>query len=104
MTDLDIGTMRLTTQRTMPELHPLSPRVPLQREALPHREPVARHVSSEELRLLSLLAEGLPLETIARRLSLSDRTVRRRSKALCDRMGARAPIQVVAWAARNGLI
>jgi DNA-binding NarL/FixJ family response regulator len=104
MTDLDVGTMHLASQRTMPELHPLSPRVPLQREAIPHREPVARHVSSEELRLLSLLAEGLPLETIARRLSLSDRTVRRRSKALCDRMGARAPIQVVAWAARNGLI
>lgn len=104
MTDLDVGTMHLASQRTMPELHPLSPRVPLQREALPHRGPVARHVSSEELRLLSLLAEGLPLETIARRLSLSDRTVRRRSKALCDRMGARAPIQVVAWAARNGLI
>ncbi|MFC3760935.1 LuxR C-terminal-related transcriptional regulator [Tenggerimyces flavus] len=63
-----------------------------------------RRVSDDEIRLLALLADGLPVEAIARRLALSDRTVRRRSRALCDRLGARAPIQVVAWAARNGLI
>ncbi len=96
MTDLDIAPA--LNGRAMADLHPITPRIPVPRDSGP------RHVSSEELRLLSLLAEGLPLETIARRLSLSDRTVRRRSKALCDRMGARAPIQVVAWAARNGLI
>lgn len=65
---------------------------------------IRRRVSDDEIRLLSLLADGLPVEAIARRLALSDRTVRRRSRALCDRLGARAPIQVVAWAARNGLI
>jgi DNA-binding NarL/FixJ family response regulator len=63
-----------------------------------------RRVTDDEVRLLALLADGLPVEAIARRLALSDRTVRRRSRALCDRLGARAPIQVVAWAARNGLI
>ncbi|HEY8454568.1 MAG TPA: LuxR C-terminal-related transcriptional regulator [Actinopolymorphaceae bacterium] len=63
-----------------------------------------RRVTDDEIRLLALLADGLPVEAIARRLALSDRTVRRRSRALCDRLGARAPIQVVAWAARNGLI
>ena len=100
MTDSDVGyaTATLPMRAAVTEFPSLSPRVPVQ------REPSPRRVSAEELRLLSLLAEGLPLETIARRLSLSDRTVRRRSKALCDRMGARAPIQVVAWAARNGLI
>jgi DNA-binding NarL/FixJ family response regulator len=98
MTDLDVGPTMTAPRTFVPELHALPPRVPAP------REPMARQVSAEELRLLALLADGLPLETIARRLSLSDRTVRRRSKALCDRMGARAPIQVVAWAARNGLI
>lgn len=66
-----------------------------------HRAP---QVSSAELELIGLFAQGLPIDVIARRLNLSDRTVRRRTRALCDRFGARATIQVVAWAARNRLI
>lgn len=71
---------------------------------LPATSDLRRRVTDDEIQLLALLADGLPVEAIARRLALSDRTVRRRSRALCDRLGARAPIQVVAWAARNGLI
>lgn len=66
---------------------------------VPHRP-----VSPDELEMIALFADGLPIDAIARRLDLSDRTVRRRSRALCDRLGARATIQVVAWAARNRLI
>jgi DNA-binding NarL/FixJ family response regulator len=58
----------------------------------------------EELDLLALLAEGFSVETIARRLELSDRTVRRRLRAICDRLGCTAPIQAVVWAARRGLV
>lgn len=72
--------------------------------AFPVNGDLRRRVTEEELELLILLADGLPVEAIARRLALSDRTVRRRSRAMCDRLGARAPIQVVAWAARQGLI
>lgn len=61
-------------------------------------------LSAEDIRLISLYAEGLPIEAIARRLELSERTIRRRTRALCDRLGARAAIQVVAWAARSGLV
>jgi DNA-binding NarL/FixJ family response regulator len=61
-------------------------------------------ISDEDVRLIGLYADGLPIEAIARRLDLSERTVRRRTRALCDRLGARAAIQVVAWAARRGLI
>lgn len=58
----------------------------------------------DELALISLFAEGLCIETIARRLELSERTIRRRSRALCDRIGVTSTIQVVAWAARRQLI
>ncbi|MEV0070897.1 MULTISPECIES: LuxR C-terminal-related transcriptional regulator [unclassified Amycolatopsis] len=58
----------------------------------------------EELDLLALFAEGLPLDSIARRLELSDRTVRRRMRSICDRLGFATPIQAVVWAARRGLV
>lgn len=61
-------------------------------------------LDEEDLRLLRLLAAGLPVETVARRLGLSERTVRRRVRAVCDRLGVTAPIQAVVWAARQGLL
>ena len=61
-------------------------------------------LSAAEVELLQLLAHGLPLEAVARRLRTSERTVRRRTKAICDRMGVDFPIQAVVWAARQGLI
>jgi DNA-binding NarL/FixJ family response regulator len=54
--------------------------------------------------LLRLLARGLPLDAVARRLNTSERTVRRRIKAICDRLGVGASIQAVVWAARAGLV
>ena len=38
------------------------------------------------------------------RLNTSERTVRRRVKAICDRLGFTTAIQAVAWAARQGLV
>lgn len=61
-------------------------------------------LNQEDLRLLRLLAEGLPMESVARRLDLSDRTVRRRTRAICDRLGVGAPIQAIVWAAQRGLL
>ncbi|MEV5695155.1 helix-turn-helix domain-containing protein [Micromonospora globbae] len=61
-------------------------------------------LDEEDLRPLRLLAAGLPVETVARRLGLSERTVRRRVRAVCDRLGVTAPIQAVVWAARRGLL
>jgi len=61
-------------------------------------------LNDDDLTLLGLLAEGLPLDTVARRLHTSERTIRRRSRAICDRLGVPAPITAVLWAARRGLL
>jgi DNA-binding NarL/FixJ family response regulator len=61
-------------------------------------------LSDEETELLRLLASGLSAEAVARRLHTSERTVRRRVKALCDRLGYPSVIQVVVWAVRQGLL
>jgi DNA-binding CsgD family transcriptional regulator len=61
-------------------------------------------LNDDDLTLLRLLAQGLPLDTVARRLHTSERTIRRRSRAICDRLGVPAPITAVLWAARRGLL
>jgi DNA-binding NarL/FixJ family response regulator len=58
----------------------------------------------DEIALVRLLADGLVLDAIARRMALSERTVRRRIRALCDRFGLEVPVQVVVLAARCGVV
>jgi len=64
----------------------------------------ARALRADELAVLALLAKGLPLETVARQLDVSERTLRRRTRAICDALGVPAAITAVAWAARQGLL
>jgi DNA-binding NarL/FixJ family response regulator len=54
--------------------------------------------------MLRLIAEGLPIDAVAHRMETSPRTVRRRMRNLCDRIGATCAIQAVVWAARRGLV
>lgn len=61
-------------------------------------------LTREDLELLGLLATGLSLESVARRLDLSERTVRRRLRGLCDRLGLDTPVEAIVWAARRGLV
>jgi DNA-binding NarL/FixJ family response regulator len=61
-------------------------------------------LSRQDVELLVLLAEGLSLDAVARRVNTSERTVRRRVRAICDRLGFTSTIQAVAWAARQGLV
>jgi DNA-binding NarL/FixJ family response regulator len=37
-------------------------------------------------------------------MNTSERTVRRRVRAICDRLGFTSSIQAVVWAARRGLV
>ena len=71
--------------------------------------PPAPRLSPEEIvgddaLLLSLLADGLMIAAVARRMNLSERTVRRRLRSLCDRLGVETPVQVVVWAVRIGMV
>jgi DNA-binding NarL/FixJ family response regulator len=61
-------------------------------------------LSRQDVELLKLLACGLPLDAVARRMNTSERTVRRRMKAICDRLGFTSSIQAIVWAARQGLV
>ncbi|GAA1604010.1 hypothetical protein GCM10009789_67540 [Kribbella sancticallisti] len=82
----------------------------LHREAVPLRSgPLAgrgvhREISHDDLQLLRLLATGLPVDSVARRLDLSERTVRRRTRAACDRLGFGTAVEAIVWAARRGLL
>lgn len=61
-------------------------------------------LAEDELALLALLARGLSTDAVGRRLGLSERTVRRRTRAICDRIGVGTVIEAVVWAARRRLI
>lgn len=61
-------------------------------------------LSADDVHILGMVAEGHQIDVIAQRLNFSPRTVRRRLREMCDRLGARAPIQIAVRAARLGLI
>jgi DNA-binding NarL/FixJ family response regulator len=61
-------------------------------------------VTTEELAILVLMANGLTLDSVALRVSLSPRTLSRRLRCVCDRLGVAHPIQAIVWAARRGLL
>lgn len=65
---------------------------------------ISRRLRWEEIRLLATLASGAPLPVVADRLGLSERTVRRHVRNLCDELGVRTSIEAVVWAARRRLI
>lgn len=61
-------------------------------------------LSTDEIELLRVLAEGLTSQAAARRLHVSPRTLRRRTSGLCERLEVDNPVQGVVWAVRNGVI
>lgn len=61
-------------------------------------------LTNDEVALLAEIASGVTADAAARRLELSARTLRRRLRMICDRLGAETPIEAVTWAARRNLI
>jgi DNA-binding NarL/FixJ family response regulator len=60
-------------------------------------------LSDEDLLLLAELAKGVTVDRVGRLLDVSGRTVRRRLRGICDRIGVATAIEAVAWAARRRL-
>ncbi|MBW9207834.1 LuxR C-terminal-related transcriptional regulator [Mumia sp. zg.B17] len=58
----------------------------------------------DDLVLLALVAKGLTVEAVGRRLLLSERTVRRRLRTVCSALEVSTPIEAVVWAVRHDLI
>jgi len=57
-----------------------------------------------DLEILALVADGHTTEVVGRRLGLSERTVRRRLRAVADRLDVGSTIEAVVQAVRAGLI
>jgi DNA-binding CsgD family transcriptional regulator len=70
----------------------------------PRRDADGVRLDREDLRLLALLAEGMPVSSIARHVAMSDRTIRRRIRAICEQLGMKTTVQAIVWAARRGLV
>ena len=62
------------------------------------------HPTHEDVRILVLVAEGMTTDVIARRVGLSERTVRRRLRTVADDLGVDSSIEVVVHAVRRGII
>jgi DNA-binding NarL/FixJ family response regulator len=67
-------------------------------------EAPAEALTPRELEVLQLLAEGLPNKTIARRLSISEHTVKFHLNAIMSKLGAQSRTEAVVRATRLGLI
>jgi DNA-binding NarL/FixJ family response regulator len=57
-----------------------------------------------DIEILRLLADGLTTDAVARRVGLSERTVRRRLRTMADSVGVATTMELVVYAVRAGLI
>ena len=61
-------------------------------------------LTEQELKLLELLADGASVQEMAEALFLSERSVKRRTQAIIEKLGAANRTQAVAEAFRRGLL
>ncbi len=64
----------------------------------------ADSLTPREMDVLQLLAEGLPNKTIARRLGISDQTVKFHLASICGKLGAQNRTDAVRLAIQRGII
>jgi len=67
-------------------------------------EPFQEPLTSREVEVLALLAEGLSNKAIAERLGISDQTVKFHVAAICGKLGAANRTDAVRRAIRRGLV
>jgi DNA-binding NarL/FixJ family response regulator len=80
---------------------PLDPRAA--RELLAGRRTLDPGLTAREEQVLALLAEGLPNKLIARRLAISERTVKGHLTHVFERIGVTDRTQAALWAREHGL-
>ena len=80
---------------------PLDPRAA--REVLMARRRGGPELSAREEEVLALLARGLPNKLIARRLGISERTVKGHLTRIFERIGVADRTQAALWAREHGL-
>ena len=80
---------------------PLHPRAA--RELLDQRQELGPQLTAREEEVLALLAHGLPNKLIARRLSISERTVKGHLTHVFERIGVTDRTQAALWARDRGL-
>jgi DNA-binding NarL/FixJ family response regulator len=83
-----------------------APLAPKAAEALLTERAAQRTVdlSDREREVLVALAEGLPNKLIARRLEISEKTVKAHLTRIYERIGVTDRTQAVLWAQRNGMV
>ena len=67
-------------------------------------ERLSYEITSRELEVLHLMAEGLPNAAIADRLVLSVHTVRKHVQSILNKLGAHSKLEALAIAVRQGLV
>jgi DNA-binding NarL/FixJ family response regulator len=106
--DIEPETLLATVQAVARGLVVLDPE--LAAELLPEEdepgavEPPAEALTPRELEVLQLLAEGLANKAIARRLDISDHTVKFHVNAIMGKLNAQSRTEAVVRATRLGLI
>jgi DNA-binding NarL/FixJ family response regulator len=83
-------------------LLPLAPQV-ARAMASSDPEPVARDLTERETEVLRLVRAGLSNKRIARRLSISEKTVKTHLTRIFERIGVTDRTQAALWAERQGL-
>jgi DNA-binding NarL/FixJ family response regulator len=81
-------------------LDPRAARVLLEAKSAP--DPLAA-VSPREREVLALLLDGLPNKLIARRLGISEKTVKAHLTSIFRHLGVTDRVQAILWAERHGL-
>jgi DNA-binding NarL/FixJ family response regulator len=61
-------------------------------------------LDERDVAILRLLGEGRQIDVIARQVGISERTVRRCLRRLCDSLEVATPIEAVVWAVRRDLL
>jgi DNA-binding NarL/FixJ family response regulator len=70
----------------------------------PTQDPPSESLTPRELDVLHVLAEGLPNKAIARRLGISDQTVKFHLASICGKLGAQNRTDAVRLAIQRALI